>query len=100
MIYDDLDDERFLHFYGEHYARMSRIESIYEGSVPRSPLFRFCSVLLFGLPTLYLGELHKVYVDKTVHYHSWRKFISELKEDWQNSITPVRSLRSCTILPA
>lgn len=57
---------------------------------PQSRFFKICTVLLFCLPSLYYKELHKVYVDRTVHYNVWRRFITEMKEDWQNSVTPVR----------
>ena len=85
------DEERFLHLYGQPYARLNRADSIYEDATkPKSRFFKICTMLLFCLPSLYYEEFHNVYVDRTVHYSVWRRFITEMKEDWKNSVTPVR----------
>ena len=84
--------ERFLFFYGESYARLSRDEGALEECChpeKHSLLFRLLTPFLFWQPKLYFSELNKVYADQTVHYHSWRKFISVLKNDWEISLTPV-----------
>lgn len=44
------------------------------------------------MPLVYLKELDAAFVDQTVHYHAWRRFIAVLKRDWENAITPVSSL--------
>ncbi|KAJ3556810.1 hypothetical protein NM688_g1813 [Phlebia brevispora] len=94
MIYN----ERFLHYHGELYARVTRGDSVFEPEKEhRSLFFRFCSLIFFNLPKLYYKELHKVYVDKTVHYYVWRRFIGGLKDDWQSSITPTTMLLSADV---
>ena len=50
------------------------------------------SPCLFFMPFVYLKELERTYVDNTVHYYYWRQFISGLKRDWENSITPVSTI--------
>ena len=42
------------------------------------------------MPLVYMNELDKLYVDQSVHYYFWRQFITGLRRDWDNSITPVR----------
>lgn len=84
--------ERFIHYYGEPCARLSGDEGAIEPSnKSHSQIFRIMNLLLFQQPDLYFTELSKVYPDRTVHYYAWRKFIGELKADWQNSLTPVRA---------
>lgn len=96
---DNLNNERFLHYHGEVCARLNRMDGVEEqpDAEHRSPFFNVASVLLFYLPSLYFKELEKVYVDRTVHYWGWRRFISELKSDWENSITPATVLLSANV---
>ncbi len=82
----------FLHYHGEPAVRGSRTESALpeKGRLRvHTYLFKVFSWIFFGMPTLYLKELRKVWVDETVHYYGWRKFTDALKRDWENSITPV-----------
>lgn len=44
---------------------------------------------MFFMPFFYLKELDATFVDKTVHYHAWIRFIDTLRRDWENTITPV-----------
>ncbi len=84
----------FRNYHGEPVVRLSRNESVHElpGNRKRTFFFQILSTLLFTMPSLYLGELEKVWVDDTVAYHPWRNFQAEMKKDWANSITPVRVL--------
>ncbi|KAJ3556809.1 hypothetical protein NM688_g1812 [Phlebia brevispora] len=93
-----IEKERFLNYHGERYARLDRSTSLYEPPpVQTWGIFNFASALLFFLPDWYLAELRKVYVDKTVHYYSWRRLIGELKKDWESSLTPTTVLLSANI---
>lgn len=60
---------------------------------PRSWFFFLLSPILFFMPFVYLNELDAVFVDKTVHYYAWRRFIGVLRRDWDNAITPVSYFR-------
>lgn len=94
------DYERYLHYHGESCARLSRLVGVEDEPEERRTLFfKVVSALLFYLPSLYFTELQKVYVDRTVHYWGWRRFISELKSDWENSITPVCPSRNSSSRP-
>lgn len=87
-----LDRERFITFWGEEGARLDRHQSAFNESIhkPRSWMFMLISPFLFFMPLVYMNELDKLYVDDSVHYYFWRQFITGLKRDWDNSITPVR----------
>ncbi|PSR76611.1 hypothetical protein PHLCEN_2v8369 [Hermanssonia centrifuga] len=91
--------EAFMNFHGETIARLNRDESVHHspGDKRRTYLFRFLSHLLFAMPSLYLKELEKVWVDNTVAYHPWRRFMGEMKTDWENSITPATVLLSANV---
>lgn len=81
-----------MNYYGERGARIDTSQTVFENSEngPRTWFFRFMSPLLFYMPYVYMEELERVYIDRTVDYISWRRFISNLKQDWDGSITPVR----------
>ena len=87
------DKERFMHFHGEIGARLDRDDSALAPSKVKSRssnwIFNVISPFLFFMPFVYLKELQRTYVDQSVHYYFWRQFISGLKRDWENSITPV-----------
>ena len=91
LIFAAPDKERFLHFYGEPGARLDRSDSAFKASVrrPRPWWFRILSFFFFFMPLVYMNEFDSLYVDDSVHYHFWRQFMSALKRDWDNSITPV-----------
>lgn len=42
------------------------------------------------MPNVYMEALEHVWIDRTVDWITWRKFISMLVRDWEQSITPVR----------
>ncbi|THH00975.1 hypothetical protein EW026_g1618 [Hermanssonia centrifuga] len=92
--------EMFLHYHGEPAVRGSRTESALpeKGRLRvHTYLFKVFSWIFFGMPTLYLKELRKVWVDETVYYDGWRKFTDALKRDWENSITPATVLLSTNV---
>lgn len=60
-----------------------------------SAWFKAVTWLFFYTPHLYAERLYLIYLDKKVNYQVWRKFIAELREDWENSITPVRAYPNC-----
>ncbi|KIP12134.1 hypothetical protein PHLGIDRAFT_113920 [Phlebiopsis gigantea 11061_1 CR5-6] len=91
--------ERFLSFWGEEGARLDRQTSAFAESIhkPRSLWFNLISPFLFFMPLVYMNELDKLYVDQSVHYYFWRQFITGLRRDWDNSITPATVLLSANV---
>lgn len=89
-----------MQFYGEPGVRMDRLDSAFNDSSrrPRSIAFNILSPFLFFMPYVYMKELDNLYVDHTVHYYFWRQFITGLKRDWENSITPVRPSQLSAIM--
>ena len=84
-------EHAFLNYYGERGSRIQRDDSVLEGSIRRSRsfFFLFLSPILFFMPSVYMDELEHVWIDRTVDWITWRRFITMLTRDWENSITPV-----------
>lgn len=79
-----------------HGTKWARIESNRSAHVDvtaehyaPSWIFNVISWMLFCTPTLYLKRLDEIWLDSNVNQRPWRRFISELKDDWAASITPV-----------
>ncbi|THG94046.1 hypothetical protein EW026_g7343 [Hermanssonia centrifuga] len=49
------------------------------------------------MPSLYLEELEKVWVDNTMASQTWKKLLGEMRKDWENSITPATVLLSANV---
>lgn len=99
-IYYTIYFERYLAFWGEEGARLDRDMNVLAQETPVAPyswLFHTFSLFLFFMPLVYLRELDQASVDKTVNPHRWRKFITGLRRDWDNSITPATVLLSANI---
>lgn len=86
------DRDRFYNFHGQPNARLNRDESIYGGNIyrDRSLTFLLCSPFLFWMPDIYLAELEKIWLDDTVNYIPWNRFMRGIIRDWNESATPVR----------
>ncbi|KAK7676796.1 hypothetical protein QCA50_020264 [Cerrena zonata] len=82
--------ERFYNYHGQPSARLNRDESMSEENIhhPRSLIFLALSPLLFWMPDIYLAELERVWVDDTVNYTPWNKFMNKLIRDWKSSEMP------------
>ncbi|KAH9922528.1 uncharacterized protein B0H18DRAFT_1184680, partial [Fomitopsis serialis] len=90
--------DRFVNMHGEREARLERHRSTYEQSTRKpSRLLRWVSPLFFNLPLQYLGELQKIWVDRTVNYQPWKAFITNLQKDWETSITPATVLLTANV---
>ena len=83
---------KFLNYHGERGARIHRDDSVLKDTIRgrRSLLFRMITPFLFFMPSVYMKEIDSVWIDDTVDWISWRKFITLLVRDWNQSITPVR----------
>ena len=44
------------------------------------------------MPSVYMKELEGLWIDETVDWISWHRFVSILEKDWNQSMTPVRIL--------
>ncbi|EKM55078.1 uncharacterized protein PHACADRAFT_255433 [Phanerochaete carnosa HHB-10118-sp] len=91
--------ERFMAFWGEPGARLTRSEGALQKDTEKrhSWFLILVSPIFFFMPFLYMQEFEGLYVDKTVHYYPWRMFIDGLKKDWENSITPATVLIATNI---
>ncbi|GJE94796.1 hypothetical protein PsYK624_109700 [Phanerochaete sordida] len=79
-----LYDDRFKHFYGEPGVRLASTARALEGETSSgvtSWLFAPASVVLFGLPSLYLQELDDVYCDNLVQFSDWQRFLARCQKD-------------------
>ncbi|KAI0760194.1 hypothetical protein C8Q74DRAFT_207961 [Fomes fomentarius] len=89
QLNNSLMHERFIRYHGERYAQLDNNRSVHESTMPEySAWFKAVTWLFFYTPHLYAERLHLIYLDKKVNYQVWRRFIAELREDWENSITP------------
>ena len=83
--------EQFIRYYGERCAQLDIDQSVRgPNETPRSCWFSIVTWLLFFTPQIYLEKIHRVFVDQLVSYYFWRRFISELQDDWNSFIIPVR----------
>ena len=87
-IWGQINRHRFIHFYGEENARLSRDQRMLEVDAIKSPLFiRACIRLLFNEPERYLAELDTLWVDELVCIDPWKAFMSACLSDWRESVT-------------
>lgn len=87
-----LDQYRFFNYHGERGARIHRFDSVQDGTicVGRSYLFQLITPFLFFMPSVYMKEIEALWIDSTVDWVSWRRFITILNNDWSQTMTPVR----------
>lgn len=92
-VYGLVAMNRFQHYHGEQYARLNISDSVNEDQSRRPSersLWFLCLLpLCFYLPDQYLEELEKIFVDDLLHYTLWNRYISGLKQDWENIMLPV-----------
>ncbi|EKM58116.1 uncharacterized protein PHACADRAFT_193240 [Phanerochaete carnosa HHB-10118-sp] len=81
---------RFQNFYGEPGVRLSTSESALKEKSSGLGVYVFApmSLLLLGLPRLYMSELKAIYKDSTVHYAGWRRFMAQCQKDRQDLLVP------------
>ena len=80
---------RFLDYYDQRNARLSRDKSVYEDNKDRSYVFRIISAMLFFWPHVYVQNIEDMWVDRIVNINTWSYFFEHLQQDWKNCITPV-----------
>ncbi|KAG1816368.1 uncharacterized protein BJ212DRAFT_1354502 [Suillus subaureus] len=80
----DFCSDKFANFCGQPGARLDSDQSLYDDSIPRpkSILFRFMNVILFGSPDAQSKALHKIWVDYTIVQRRWKNFINRLNNEW------------------
>lgn len=75
---------RFVHFHGQHGARLDRDQTVYSDPARRKTwLITLLSLVLFFAPEIHLRELGKLWVDGIIVESVWKLFISKLLNDWQ-----------------
>jgi hypothetical protein len=78
---------RFFNFHGEVGARLNVNETVYNVSNrPASVLFHITSWLLFRAPNFHMETLRTIWVDQTINYVPWTKFLENLNSEWQELV--------------
>ncbi|KAI0090331.1 hypothetical protein BDY19DRAFT_992535 [Irpex rosettiformis] len=95
----NLTEYKFLNYHGERGARIHRDDSVLKNTIrrERSLLFKLVTPFLFFMPSVYMKEIESVWIDETVDWISWRKFITLLLRDWNQSITPATVILSANV---
>ncbi|PBK68554.1 hypothetical protein ARMSODRAFT_958212, partial [Armillaria solidipes] len=87
ILMKDFAHERFLHFYGERTARLSRGTSVYDKNQvhKRSVLFHILNIcLLFAAPCAHLREIESMLSDELLSQVVWRGFVDKICKDWSH----------------
>ncbi|KAJ7579136.1 hypothetical protein C8J56DRAFT_337343 [Mycena floridula] len=74
--------DRFINFYGQHGARLSSRDSIYNETRERSLLFELFSPILFSAPDVHLKSLENAWVDKVSRKLPLDKLKHKLLAEW------------------
>ncbi|KAJ6625594.1 hypothetical protein B0H10DRAFT_620585 [Mycena sp. CBHHK59/15] len=77
--------ERFLNYYGQRGARLSKFQSIYGeslGEKKHSWAIKTFSPILFYAPDVHLHTLERIWVDKITAKEPWFKFVNKLTSEW------------------
>lgn len=84
---------RFINFYGEPNARLSRDQNVVK-AVPQttSTAIRILCLPLFGEHRCYLQELKKLWVDDYVYTEHWNKFVILCQSRWKEALYGVSYL--------
>ncbi|KIJ59591.1 hypothetical protein HYDPIDRAFT_43926 [Hydnomerulius pinastri MD-312] len=78
---------RSSNFHGQVGARLDIDRTVYRcADHRRSILLRFISWTLFFAPNVHLGTLKTIWVDQTINYISWTKFLAKLGGEWQELV--------------
>lgn len=87
---------RFLNFYGEENARLSRDQRVVNNAPKDMPfLFKmFSRTVLFNIPEKYSSELDGLWVDNLVYAEPWKVFVKRVTEDWKETAVWTTALTS------
>lgn len=92
-IYAYVELERYYHFYGHSYARLSLGVSVHEEQQkPISSFGYFLSFLLFHVPLKRLDMVNKAFVDHMVQRIAFADFTERIVDSWQAEIINVGKL--------
>ncbi|KAI8976720.1 hypothetical protein BD414DRAFT_467138 [Trametes punicea] len=82
--------EQFRQYHGTKWARLASDRSVHRNVTEQSYSWWFLilSWLFFCTPALYVKRIDHMWVDFKINHQPWRKFIREIQENWQDSITP------------
>lgn len=93
-----IEHQRFDHFYGQDYARLTREQSrIAKPERTDSFTLNMVSVLFFRLPDTRRAELEALLTDHLVYSIHWKPFAAEQLLDWDKCSKMVSSLRLCYV---
>ena len=78
---------RFMNFYGEECARLSRDQRVVNMPPENVPfLLRALSgITLFGIPRRYAAELENLWIDNIVYAEPWKAFVNKCVDEWRET---------------
>ncbi|KAL0956561.1 hypothetical protein HGRIS_002698 [Hohenbuehelia grisea] len=85
-LFSQIQYQRFIDFYGQHGARLTRDDSVHDKGVSRTWLIEILSPFLFSAPDVHLMNLRKVYTDDSVSFIQFKQFIIKLHNEWQDFV--------------
>lgn len=78
---------KFLHYHGQHGARLCRDQSVHgEDRRSRTLLIMCLSPIFFNAPDVHLRGLQTVCVDDLINQLPWRDFVAKLRTDWREFV--------------
>ena len=87
-IWGQINRHRFIHFYGEENARLSRDQRMLETGPIETPLvLKTCNKFLFNQPENYVQVLDRLWVDELVCIDPWKAFMSSCLSEWKEAVT-------------
>ncbi|KZV69975.1 hypothetical protein PENSPDRAFT_651874 [Peniophora sp. CONT] len=83
---------RFLHYHGQRWARLSRLESARKSTIrvshsTRTWTMKLFFVLFLHAPEGHIRDIEKVFVDGLVTAYAWKRYITKLRGEWEELVT-------------
>lgn len=83
----------FLHYHGEHGARLNRTESVHFNSehISHEPslLFEALNIIFFYNPQIYMQRFDEISVDGLTNATPWNELRDHMRKGWEATTTPV-----------
>ncbi|CAE6421072.1 unnamed protein product [Rhizoctonia solani] len=78
-----LTQSRIINLFGEPNARADR-NVVVNGQTapPETPAFAIWSVLMFGIPSIYLARWNSIWVDRVTYTREWKKLTKDVTEEF------------------
>ncbi|KZS96303.1 hypothetical protein SISNIDRAFT_450972 [Sistotremastrum niveocremeum HHB9708] len=103
-LWSELLSNYFLNLHGEPLARLSRTQQLLPDPDIQNPWYiRVIFTMFFDTPAQYLQTLRDLWVDEITYSSPWRKFITDMLQEWKNlaswaAVLLITALTSLSIL--